>query len=416
MSRQDDKRINRRNFLKTAGLVGVGGVVAAAKVNAADASGPNVPAAQPPIQKVPKRKLGKTGVEVPILSLGFGRPGEQAVLRQSLDWGVNHWDTSLAAANGASELSIGEFIAKNPELRKDIFLVTKENKSKTTDDLEKCLQTSLKQLNTSYIDLYFGVYMVNDMVRLTDDVKKWAENAKKRGVIKHFGFSTHENMAKCLSAAAKLDWIDAIQTKYDFRLMQDAQMQDAIEACHKAGIGLIAMKTQSMRQRSATADANAEAEADKKMLAHFLEKGFTEGQAKIKAVMDDQRFSTVCSAMSSTTMLMTNIAAAMDKTKLTKADMEVLRQYAQATCSGYCAGCSHICEPVALGVPVSDIMRALMYHDSYGDIAQAKAVFAEIPADVKQRLLSVDYSVAESRCPNRMQIGKLVADAAAKLA
>ena len=98
-----------------------------------------------------------------MLSLGWAGPAEPAVLRQSLDWGVNHWDTSLAAANGTSEQSIGEFIAKNPELRKDIFLVTKENKSKTPDDLEKCLQTSLKQLNTNYIDLYFGVYMVNDM-------------------------------------------------------------------------------------------------------------------------------------------------------------------------------------------------------------------------------------------------------------
>jgi hypothetical protein len=414
MSRRDDKGIGRRDFLKTAGLIGVGSVITAAKVNAADANGQNVPAAQPPIQKVPKRKLGKTGVEVPILSLGFGRPGEQAVLRQSLDWGVNHWDTSLAAANGASEQSIGDFIAKNPDRRKDIFLVTKENKSKTPDDLGKCLQTSLKQLNTNYIDLYFGVYMVNDMVRLTDDVKNWAQNAKKQGVIKHFGFTTHENMPQCLMAASKLDWIDAIMMKYDFRLMQDKQMQDAIDACHKAGIGLIAMKTQAMRQRNASTDPNAE--ADKKMLAHFLEKGFTEGQAKIKAVMDDQRISTVCSSMTSTTMLMTNIAAALDKTKLAAEDMDVLRQYAQATCSGYCAGCAHICEPAALGVPVGDIMRALMYHDSYGDIAQAKAVFAEIPADVKQRLLSVDYSVAEHVCPNRMQIGKLIADAAAKLA
>ena len=273
MSRQDDKRINRRNFLKTAGLMGAGSVIAGAKASAADANEPNAPAAQAPIQKVPKRKLGKTGVEVPILSLGFGRPGEQAVLRQSLDWGVNYWDTSLIAANGASEQSIGDFIAKNPDLRKDIFLVTKENQSKTPDDLEKCLQTSLKRLNTSYIDLYFGVYMVNDMARFTDDVKKWAENAKKRGVIKQFGFTTHQNMPQCLMAASKLDWIDAIMTTYNFRLLQDKQMQDAIEACHKAGIGLIAMKTQAMRQRRGPADANAaaaEAEADKKMLAHSL--------------------------------------------------------------------------------------------------------------------------------------------------
>ena len=419
MSRQDDKRINRRNFLKTAGLVGVGSVIAGAKANAADANGPNVPAAQPPIQKVPKRKLGKTGVDVPVLSLGLARPAEPAIMRQSLDWGVNYWETSLGAGNGAGEQSIGEFIAKNPDRRKDIFLITKENKSKTAEDLEKCLQTSLKHLNTNYIDLYFGVYMVNDMVRFTDDVKRWAENAKKRGVIKHFGFTTHQNMPQCLMAASKIDWIDAIMTTYNFRLLQDKQMQDAIDACHKAGIGLIAMKTQAMRPRRGPADANAvaaEAEADKKMLAHFTEKGFTEGQAKIKAVMDDERISTVCSSMNSTTMLMTNIAVALNKTKLAADDMDMLRQYALDTCSGYCAGCVHICGPAASGVPVSDIMRALMYHDSYGEIAHAKATFAEIPDDVKQRLLSVDYSAAEHVCPNRMPIGKLVADAAAKLA
>ncbi|MGA2171729.1 MAG: aldo/keto reductase [Sedimentisphaerales bacterium] len=421
MWKKENNQINRRSFLKSAGIAGVGGAFAVAGAYAADApksdtNEPNAPAAQPAIQKVPKRKLGKTGVEVPVLSLGFGRPGEQAILRQSLDWGVNHWDTSLAAANGASEQSIGDFLAKNPDLRKDIFLVTKENQSKTIDDLEKCLQTSLKRLNTSYIDLYFGVYMVNDMARFTDDVRKWAENAKKRGVIKHFGFSTHQNMPQCLMAASKLDWIDAIQTSYNFRLLQDKQMQDAIDACHKAGIGLIAMKTQGMRQRGATADANAEAEADKKMLAHFLEKGFTEGQAKIKAVMDDQRISSVCSAMSSTAMLMTNIAVALDKTKLTAQDMAVLGQYAQATCSGYCAGCAHICEPVASGAPVGDIMRALMYHDSYGDTAGAKQVFAQIPAETRQRLLNVDYKVAEARCPNRMPIARLVVDAVSKLA
>ena len=411
MWRKEDNAINRRNFLKTAGIAGIGSVIAGKTAGGADTNEPNASATpQIPVQKVPRRKLGKTGVEVPILSLGFGRPGESVVLRQALDWGVNHWDTSLVAANGASEQSIGEFLAKNPDLRKDIFLVTKENQSKTPDDLEKCLQTSLKRLNTNYIDLYFGVYMVNDMARFTDDVKKWAEGAKKRGAIKYFGFSTHQNMPQCLSAAAKLDWIDAIQTTYNFRLTQDTQMQDAIEACHKAGIGLIAMKTQGMRQ------SPADAEADKKAMAHFLDKGFTEGQAKIKAVLDDKRISSVCSAMSSTTMLMTNIAVALDKTKLAAEDVDVLKQYAQSTCSGYCAGCAHICEQFASGVPVGDIMRALMYHNSYGDKAQARQVFAEIPVETRQRLLSVDYSAAESRCPNRMPIGKLIADAVTNLA
>ncbi len=416
--KNEDKKINRRSFFKSAGMAGLGSVVAASIAKGADANTsdtndtnkpkvPDIPPAPKP-EKIPTRKLGKTGAEVPILSLGFGRPGEQVVLRQALDWGVNYWDTSLFAAK--SEQSIGAFLAKNPDLRKDIFLVTKENQSKTTDDLEKCLQTSLKNLNTSYIDLYFGVYMVNDMVRFTDDVKKWAEDAKKRGLIKYFGFTTHQNMPQCLMAASKLDWIDAIMTTYNFRLTQDAAMQEAIEACNKAGIGLIAMKTQGMRQRGPKDPA--EAEADKKMIAHFTDRGFTAGQAKIKAVLDDKRISTVCSSMASISMLMTNIAAVLDKTSLTAEDKNVLNRYAQDTCTGYCAACSHICEFLAAGAPVGDIMRAMMYHNSYGDKAGAREVFAQIPAEIQRRLVSIDYSVAELRCPNRMPIGRIVADAA----
>ena len=407
------KLTTRRDFLKSAGIIGAGSAFAAAGANAGDApkSDVNEPNATSPLkpQKVPTRKLGKTGIEVPILAMGLGMPAETIVLMQALDWGVFQWDTSLVAAGGNSETSIGEFIAKNPDRRKELFIVSKESKSTIPEDIEKCLQTSLKRLNTTYVDLYCGVYMVNDPARFTDDVRKWAEDAKKRGVIKYFGFSTHQNMPQCLMAASKLGWIDAIQTAYNFRLTQDTQMQEAIEACHKAGIGLIAMKTQGMRQ------ASADEEADKKMIAHFLQKGFTEGQAKIKAVLEDKRISAVCSAMGSSAMLMTNIAAVLDKTALTADDMVVLNRYAQSTCSGYCAGCAHICEPVASGMPVGDIMRALMYHDSYGDVAGAKAVFAQIPAGVRQQLLNVDYSAAETRCPNRMPIGKLVADAVTKL-
>ncbi len=405
--------MKRREFLKKIGAAGVGGALASGKAYAddqpkTDAGEPNKPA-EPKGQKVPTRKLGKIGVDVPVLALGFGRPGETVVLKQAIDWGVIHWDTSLVAAGGNSEKSIGEFLAKNPDTRKQLFIVSKESESKNADDLDKCLKTSLERLNTDYIDFYVGIYMMENPSQLTDDVRKWADSAKERGLIKYFGFSTHKNMPACLSAAAKAGWIDAIQTTYNFRVMQYPQMKDAVQACYDAGVGLIAMKTQGMRQ-------GIETDADKKMVAHFLDKGFTEGQAKIKAVLSDERISTVCSSMSSSAMLMTNIAAVLDKTELTAKDLDVLEQYAQQTCTGYCAGCAEICEPVSAGVPVSDIMRAIMYHDACGDKDKARKLFAKIPAGIKQRLLSVDYSVAESRCPSHMPIAALIADAVIKLA
>ncbi len=97
--------------------------------------------------------------------------------------------------------------------------------------------------------------------------------------------------------------------------------------------------------------------------------------------------------------------------------MEVFRQYAMASCSGYCAGCANICEEALLGAPyVSDIMRYMMYYNSYGDHQEARELFAMIPQQVKDKLLSVDYKAIEARCPQHLPIGRLVTEAMNKLA
>jgi predicted aldo/keto reductase-like oxidoreductase len=271
-------------------------------------------------------------------------------------------------------------------------------------------------MNTEYIDLYYGVHMLSNPSRLTDELKQWAKNAKKRKLIRFFGFTTHTNMTQCLTAAAKLDWIDVIMTSYNFRLMQDPKMAVAIEACHKAGIGLIAMKVtgqtvwQPHRQ-------DVETEEDKKIIRHFLQRGFTEAQAKIKVVLEDKRFSSACIGMDNVAILTSNIAAALDKTKLTQTDKNVLKEYARATCSAYCTGCANICNPALPQTPyISEIMRYLMYYNSYGEQNRARQLFAQIPGNVRKKLLNTDYSTTEARCPQHLPIAELMAEAVSKLA
>jgi len=243
--KQNDNKINRRNFFKTIGAAGIGSVFASAK-SSADSNEPNMPPKpkESEYPQVPRRKLGKTGVDVPCLSLGlmFNAVENQIMLKNALKWGVNYWDTANGYAGGNSELGIGKFFSKNPDVRKDLFIVSKA-KTKSIAEVEKMLATSFERMNTDYIDLYFGVHGLSDPAELTDELRQWVENAKKKKLIRYFGFSTHKNMAQALAAAAKLGWVDAIMTTYNFRLTQDAQMQDAIEACNKAGVGLVAMKT-----------------------------------------------------------------------------------------------------------------------------------------------------------------------------
>src|SRR4030067_326577 len=101
-------------------------------------------------------------------------------------------------------------------------------------------------------------------------------------------------------------------------------------------------------------------ENERELIQHFLAKGFTSGQAKIKYVLDDKRIASVCVGMKSVSLLSSNVAAVLDKTELTEADKKVFSQYAKQTCGGYCSGCG-LCNGVADGL--SDVMRFLMYNN-----------------------------------------------------
>ena len=120
----------------------------------------------------------------------------------------------------------------------------------------------------------------------------------------------------------------------------------------------------------------------------------------------------ICSEMPNTTILMSNVAAALNKTKLSAMDKKLLYQYARETRSNYCAGCSAVCESWIEGkVPIGDVMRYLMYCRSYGDRNRAVVEFKKIPANVRNQLAGLDYSAAERQCPQKMEIGKLMREA-----
>jgi predicted aldo/keto reductase-like oxidoreductase len=356
--------------------------------------------------KIPTRTFGRTGVPVSMLALGgiFDIESNQLVLKQALDWGVTYWDTAAVYGGGKSEGGIGAYLEKNPQARRDIFLVTKSHGG-GPEGMTKALNVSLERLKTDYIDLYF-VHGPDNTSEFTPELKAWAEKAKADKKIRFFGFSTHKNMENCLQEAAKLGWIDGIMLKYDFSLMHTEAMKSAMDTATQAGIGLTAMKTQN-KSPIAT-----ETEADLKLGGHFIKRGFTQQQAKLKAIWENPQIASICSQMPNLTILQSNIAAALDKTSLTAADHAALREYAEATRSLHCAGCAQFCE-AAPGhqAPVGDVMRALMYHRSYGDPELARTVFRQLPEAARRGLAGFDYAAAERACPHGLPIAQWMREA-----
>ena len=397
--------VTRRGFIRT---MGIGGIAATA-LNISGPAGAQAPTAGQ-TAAMPKRKLGKTGAEVSILCLGgmFDTINNQLLLRQAFNWGVTYWDTAEGYGYGLSEEGFGRFFTRYPETRKNIFLVTKFRPS-PPDKLSEALDKGLKRLCTDYVDAFFthGISDFNQIAGLRD----WAEQMKKAGKIKLFGFSTHTNMEDCLLAAAKSGWIDSVMFTYNFRLMNAPKMKEAVDACAQAGIGLTSFKTQAGGQ------VKADSEAEFKLLQKFLDKGFTDKQAKLKAVWENPNIASVCSQMPNLAYLSANVAAARDLKSLAKSDFDDLEAFAHETRSGYCAGCGRICQAAVGGkVPVNDVMRCLMYYREYNDRELARDVFARLPEEARSQLSRLDYSQAEKACPQGLAIAKLMAEASQLLA
>jgi uncharacterized protein len=405
-----DAGLTRRDFMKTVGLAGL--AVAGSRVTGVLAA-PEQPSSVVKAAPVPKRSLGRTGVEVSSLCLGgmFDTINNQLLLKQALKWGVTYWDTAESYGNGLSEEGYGRFFARNPQARKEIFLVTKLHggRGNPTERLDK----SLKRLQTPYVDMCFMPHGLDEIGELTPEIKDWAAEMKKAGKVKFFGFSTHANMADNLLGAAKLGWIDAVMLAYNFRVMFTPKMQAAIKAANQAGIGLVAMKSQAGRPGKHEVGGEVKTE----VVERFLKRGFTDKQAKLKIIWETPQIASICVQMPNLTILSANVAAALDQTKLAREEIDSLRRYALETRSDYCAGCGKICQEAVGGVvPVNEVLRCLMYHQYYGEPELARQVFAGLPEEVRQRLTEVDYSHAEQACPNGLAITKLIHQAMEMLA
>jgi predicted aldo/keto reductase-like oxidoreductase len=382
------KKISRRQIL------GLGGAAAGATLLGRTPLGASTVLAQGALPQVPRRMLGKTGQQIPVLLLGGAMgfdPRFDPKIAEALRFGVNYIDAADCYAGGRCEVSVAAFHqrAKN---RKALWITSKSDLHDPAG-FEKRLGESLAQLQTPYVDMYF-LHGLNDASYLSPELAATVDRLKKAGKFRHFGFSCHDgNVVELLNKAATLPWVDAIMFRYNFRQYGNKELNLAMDACHKANIGLIAMKTQGSE--------NSFADAWKK----FEQTGkWNKFQAVLKAVWADPRITAAVSHMDSFEKLRENIGAALDKTSLTAAEYQALDRYASATRSLACDGCDHLCgAAVAAPVRIAATMRFLSYHDAYGEPEKARRLFAALPPEART-LEGVDFSGANRACPHGIDV------------
>jgi predicted aldo/keto reductase-like oxidoreductase len=190
-----------------------------------------------------KMILGKTGIEV--CRLGFGGiPIQRVSEKQAVETvlhavakGVDFIDTSRAYTT--SESRIGRALKQTD---KRVILATKSH-DRTSDGIQRDIETSLKELQTEYIDLYQCHFVRNEedyqKVISPDGAFEGLLKAKEDGLIGHIGLTSHS--LDLLERVIEDGFFETIMTCFSF--LEPAAGERVIPKAIEKNIGVIAMKS-----------------------------------------------------------------------------------------------------------------------------------------------------------------------------
>jgi len=234
--------ISRRTFVRQTGLLAGGTILAAST------AGKFAAAAEPAAGEIPRRVLGKTGVEVTILTLGTAPcglaepPSRENVARcvnAAIDLGVGAIDT--APAYKVAQEGVGLGLGKR---RKDVFLSTKVL-AEDVPEAEKILANSLRLLKTDYVDLLYWHCVGDRKVEKglnEDGVLTWLVKQKKAGKIRFVGISGHNRPNK-FAGLLESGEVDALLTVVNFVDRHTYQFEEKVlPVARKHNVGIVAMK------------------------------------------------------------------------------------------------------------------------------------------------------------------------------
>lgn len=198
--------------------------------------------------EMPKRKLGKTNIEVSLLGLGGAmtlahqvqKSEAVKIINKAIDLGVNYIDT--APTYGASEANIGEVMR---DRRSEVFLATKTIE-RSYDSTLRLFENSLQRLQVNGVDLYqvHGIHEERDLELISkpNGALKALEELKKEGVVNYIGITGHRDPNLIIKAIKNYDF-DCILIPLNAADKYYAPFQkELLDLAVQKNIGVIAMK------------------------------------------------------------------------------------------------------------------------------------------------------------------------------
>jgi aryl-alcohol dehydrogenase-like predicted oxidoreductase len=234
--------LTRREFLETAAL---GAAVTSLIPATASAAAP-----------LPKRRFGRSNLQVSILAFGCGSrflmyPDEQVavgVLSNAIDQGITYVDTAVGYGNGESERRVGLLMKTR---RNDVVLATKIPESaRDRDSALRVVEASFKRLQTDHLDVLHVHSLTDeaDLARIQSPtgVLKALHELRDQKVTRCIGMTSHTDgrvMARAI-AESDLDCVQMAMNPARANHFEELALPQAV----KKDLGIVCMKVTAQEQ------------------------------------------------------------------------------------------------------------------------------------------------------------------------
>ncbi len=346
-----------------------------------------------------QRTLGKTGLTIPVVSMGVMNADVPGLLRRAYEVGIRHFDTAAGYQQGRNEEMVGQVI-KEMGVRDKVMISTKQpsrsrpqNVAEAKKRFVEGVESSLQRLQMDHVDIlyYHGVDSVEDAQ--AQGPLEALQSLKRDGKTRFVGISTHKTQ-DVVNEAIRLNLFDVALVMLNYTMAQDAGVLNTIERAAKSGIGIVAMKTQ----------AGGTVRPDAKLPKTLPPVSQT---ALLKWVLNHEFVTTAIPGFSTYEHLEQDFSVARNLA-YTDEEERFLADRTFSAQAEFCQQCGQCKEDCPEHADIPALMRSHMYAVQYGNAGRAREMLASVAAG---RGLDACDGCASCvvACRNNVQIGRKIA-------